>query len=222
VSDGRPGEASAAPVSGTHGSGARRDLADAVRSLLPVVTLTTAGDDVLGQAAALVKGAVALLATATRSSRYDGIAGLAPGIGINDAVWETHAIYGRSQPLAPPVRVIEEPGHLEATLTFSPAYEGGPGSVYGGFIAAVVDGVCGRAVIGAGHLAVTRSLAVRYLKPTPLETEVRVDALVGEISGRDVPVHARMQAADTVTCEADAVFTIINADHYTRRARDGS
>jgi acyl-coenzyme A thioesterase PaaI-like protein len=195
---------------------ARRTLADAVRALVPATLLTTAGADAMAAATALVRSAVDRLGRATRPGRYDGIAGLAPGIGVNDAVWETHAVYGRSQPFAPPLTVTEEPGRLEATFTFGAAYEGGPASAYGGFVAAVFDGACGRAVIGAGHLAVTRTLHVRFLRPTPLNRELRVEAIVGERRGDDVEVRSRLWAGDTLTSEADATFAIVDPRRYRR------
>ena len=195
---------------------ARRDLADAVRALVPAALLSTAGDDAMTAATALVRRAVEGLADATRASRYDGLPGLVAGIGANDAIWETHAIYGPSQPLAPPLHVTEEPGRLDATFTFGAAYEGGPGAAYGGFVAAVFDGACGRAVIGAGFLAVTRSLVVRFLRPTPLERELRVEAVVGDRDGDDVAVTARMWADDLLTSEADASFAVVDPDRYRR------
>jgi acyl-coenzyme A thioesterase PaaI-like protein len=195
---------------------ARRDLADAVRALVPAVLLTTAGDDAMTEATALVRRAVEGLAGATRASRYDGLPGLAPGIGVNDTIWETHAIYGPAQPLAPPLHVTEEPGRLDATFTFGAAYEGGPGAAYGGFVAAVFDGACGRAVIGAGHLAVTRSLTVRFLRPTPLHRELRVEAVVGDPDGDDIAVSARMWANDVLTSEAEATFAVVDPDRYRR------
>jgi acyl-coenzyme A thioesterase PaaI-like protein len=191
----------------------RRQLCDAVRALTPKAMLTTAGDHVLSEALALVQQATAMLAP-SRSSRYEHRRGLSAGIGANDAIWETHAAFGPSNPFAPPVVVEEEPGRVVGTVTFGDAYEGGPGTVYGGFLAAVFDGILGRTVLSAGHLAVTRSLTVRYLRPVPLRVPLRLSAAVGAVSGRDVEVEASLFDGERVACEAQAVFTTVERARY--------
>jgi acyl-coenzyme A thioesterase PaaI-like protein len=202
------------PASHPHLEMARRALAEHIRILSSAIVLTTAGDEALARALALVRQATDELSVSLRSSRYEGVTGLAPGSPANDAIWETHAAFGSSNPLAPPVEAEEHQGHLTATVTFGSAWEGGPGSVYGGFIAAVFDGMLGRAVISAGQLGVTRSLTVRYLRPTPLRTPLRIESVAGELVGRNMTVSGRMWAEDVLTCEAEAVFTCVRPDHY--------
>lgn len=193
---------------------ARRALAQQARELAAATLLTTAGDTALQAAAALVSQATALLSGAVRSSRYEGIAGLAPGSAANEAVWETHAAFGPANALAPPVEVVDAEGRVDGTVTFGSSWEGGPGLVFGGFLAAVFDGLLGRAVISAGHLGVTRSLTVRYLRPTPLHTPVRVSSVAGGRVGRNVEVTAQMWVGDVLTCEAEAVFTCVDPERY--------
>ena len=197
------------------GHTARRQLAERLRTLSGVAMLTLAGDDALDRARALVEQAIGELSGARRSSRYEGTAGLSPGVAAaNEAVWETHAAFGASNPMAPPVVAEDLPDGVRATLTFGPAHEGGPGSVYGGFVAATFDGVLGRAVIGSGRIGVTRSLTVRFLLPTPLSTPLRMEASVTGAEGRDVRVSGRLRAGDRVTAEAEAVFSCVEADRY--------
>jgi acyl-coenzyme A thioesterase PaaI-like protein len=175
--------------------------------------LTTAGDHALSEAVALVQQVTAVLAS-TRSSRYEHRSGLSAGIGGNEPIWETHATFGPSNPLAPPVVVEEEPGRVVGSVTFGNAYEGGPGTVYGGFVAAVFDGILGRTVLSAGHLAVTSSLQVRYLRPVPLRVPLRLSGAIGDVSGRDIAVYASLFDGDRVACEAQAVFTAVSRARY--------
>jgi len=192
----------------------RRQLADAVRALTPTAILTTAGDEAMSAALALVSQATAMLARSSRASRYEHRAGLSAGIGANEPLWETHAAFGPSNPLAPPVVVEEEPGRVVGRVTFGDAYEGGPGTVYGGFVAAAFDGILGRTVVSAGFLAVTRSLLVRYLRPTPLRVPLLLTAEIGTVTGRDVEVSASLLDGERVTCEAEAVFTTVDQARY--------
>lgn len=194
---------------------ARRTLVEQIRAISSAALLTTEDPGTLRRALALVTGATELLNRARRSSRYEGVPGLLPGItGANAAIWETHAAFGASNPLAPPVIATEQPGRVEGTLTFSPTYEGGPGTVYGGFIAAVFDGVLGRAVISSGRLGVTRSLSVRYLRPTPLSTPLRIEAEVSQVKDDNVEVTGRLWAGERVTSEADAIFRCVEGGRY--------
>ncbi|MHB8464689.1 MAG: PaaI family thioesterase [Acidimicrobiales bacterium] len=193
----------------------RRALANQVRALAGAVLLTTEGDDAMVQALQLLSDATALLDRSVRASRYEGVPGLVPGRSdTNDAVWETHAMFGASNPIAPPLLPHDRTGRVEATVTFGPAYEGGPGSVYGGFIAAAFDAILGRAVISSGRLGVTRSLTVRYIRPTPLGAPLRIEAEVGAVIDRNVEVSGLMRSGDDVTCEADAVFVCVEPDRY--------
>lgn len=197
---------------------ARRMLADQVRALAAATLLTTAGVDALEEALALARTATSRLAGSVRSSRYEGVPGLTLDSDTNEEIWETHAAFGRANPLAPPVVAEEGAGRVDATVTFGDAYEGGPGSAYGGSIAAAFDGMLGRAVISSGRLGVTRSLQVWYLRPTPLRTPLRVEAVVGEVKGRDVEVAGRMWAGDKLTSEAKGMFTCVEDDRYRLRS----
>ncbi len=192
----------------------RRALAAGIRSLAALTMLTTAPRDSISEASDLVRRAITELAAQARQGRYEGLAGLLAGAATNDRIWETHAAFGASNPLAPPVEVVENDGHVAGTVTFGPAWEGGPGTVYGGFIAAVFDGMLGRAVISAGHLGVTKSLSVRFLRPTPLRRELKVEAAAGARVGRLVPVTGRLLDGDTVTCEAEATFACVDPARY--------
>lgn len=193
---------------------ARRALAADIRSLAAATLLTTEGEETISAASGLVRQAMAGLSRSARQGRYEGLAGLLPGAATNEHIWETHAAFGASNPLAPPVDVVESDGHVAGTVTFGPAWEGGPGTVYGGFIAAVFDGMCGRAVISAGHLGVTKSLSVRFLRPTPLRRQLKVESTAGARIGRVVPVTGRLLDGDTVTCEAEATFACVDPDRY--------
>lgn len=198
----------------SHPEAARHALAHQARALASATLLTTADDTALRAAAALVSQATAMLSGSVRSGRYEGVAGLMPGSATNEALWETHAAFGPANALAPPVEVVEADGRVDGVVTFGSSWEGGPGLVFGGFLAAVFDGLLGRAVISAGHLGVTRSLTVRYLRPTPLHTPVRVSSVAGGRVGRNVEVTAQMWVGDVLTCEAEAVFACVDPDRY--------
>jgi acyl-coenzyme A thioesterase PaaI-like protein len=195
---------------------ARRRLADSIRRLISASVLTTADDDALHRAIAAVTAATETLAQSVRTSRYEGIGGLASGSPDNELLWESHAAFGRSNPLAPPVTVEEQPGHLHGSVTFGGAWEGGPGTVYGGFVAAAFDGMLGRAALSAGHLGVTRSLTIRFRRPTPLGAALHIESRAGEVTGRDMAVSAQLSSDGLAVAEADALFAAVDPSRYRR------
>ena len=121
-------------------------------------------------------------------------------------------------PLAPPLRVRWEPPRIVGEVTFGPAYEGPPGCVHGGFIAAAFDHVFSVMNLMLGTPGPTASLALQYRRPTPLRVPLRVEGWQDRVEGRRIHVRGRLLVGDQVTAEADAVFVVARDDHSTRPA----
>lgn len=62
---------------------------------------------------------------------------------------------------------LDEDGVLRCNVVCGEGHEGGPGVAHGGWTAAVLDEILGHVAPLHGVLAVTGTLSVRYLKPTP-------------------------------------------------------
>ncbi len=87
-------------------------------------------------------------------------------------------------------------------------YQGYPGVVHGGIVAAVLDEVAGRAVMidGSDHdLMATLRLTVRYRRPTPTETPLVAVGWVERRGGVGARVAGEIRRPDgAVTAEAEA------------------
>ena len=94
---------------------------------------------------------------------------------------------GLYNPLAPPVllRGRRPRGHAAPPRSAS-AYEGPPGCVHGGVIAALFDELLGVANITSGVGAMTGTLTIKYRSPTPLHTPLDFAARTTSIDGRKV------------------------------------
>jgi acyl-coenzyme A thioesterase PaaI-like protein len=104
-----------------------------------------------------------------------------------------------------------------ATITFGPAFEGPPGTVHGGFVAAAFDMVVSSTATRVLGQAVTRSLRIRYLRPTPLGEPLTFTAEVGEVDGRLAPVVARCRlAGGRLTAKAEGEFASVSRDRFGR------
>jgi uncharacterized protein (TIGR00369 family) len=121
-------------------------------------------------------------------------------------------ICGRQNPIGLHVDFYEDPEAEQVRVEFTvpDEFQGYPGVVHGGIVAAVLDEVSGRAVMLGGsdeQLMATVRLTVRYRRPTPTETPLTCVGWVeraGEVGAR---VASEIRLPDgTVTAECEAVL----------------
>jgi acyl-coenzyme A thioesterase PaaI-like protein len=122
-------------------------------------------------------------------------------------LFERHPFLGWSNPLAPPLVLESIPDGTTGLVTLDGRHEGVPGLVHGGWISALFDQVVGiaGATVG-GRPAMTGTLTVRFLHPTPIGTELRFAATARRSGERTVQATATLTAAGRVTAEADATL----------------
>ena len=101
-----------------------------------------------------------------------------------------------------------ETGTHEVTATCLPtkAYEGYPGVLHGGIVAAILDEVGGRVVMIGDHtrFMMTAKLDVKYRRPTPTGERLTVLGRLLKRRGRLAVAQAEIALADgTVTAEAE-------------------
>lgn len=92
------------------------------------------------------------------------------------------------------------------SVIFALAFEGPPGLVHGGFLGVFFDCVTQHQSCAAGVAGKTRSLTVRYRRPTPVLTELAFDVARAE-SERGLTSTARLLLDGEVLCtgEVDTV-----------------
>ena len=126
---------------GPRGTEIRR-LASATRRMIEELMSTSASIDAVAEAAALVEGAVDLLAGHPHDRPEDHVSESAVA-GDPGSFLEFSPLIGRSNPIAPPLELALVDGRVVGTGVFGSAYEGPPGHVHGGHIAAAFDEVLG-------------------------------------------------------------------------------
>ena len=115
-----------------------------------------------------------------------------------------------------------EDGKVVADLQFHPRFEGGPGLVHGGAIAAFFDDLIGFVPMTHMRPAVTANLSVNYRKPIPLGVTIRGEAWLTGSEGRKLWCEAVGFAPDgTVLVEVTSLFLEVSAEHFTK-AIDGA
>jgi acyl-coenzyme A thioesterase PaaI-like protein len=123
------------------------------------------------------------------------------------AFFDQSPLIGLANPLAPPLTIgRKDDTHAHATGLFGSAYEGPPGSVHGGFVAAAFDEVLGYVQSLSGQGGMTGTLTVRYLKPTPLHTQLLFEAELVRVEGRKIFTKASLFADGLLRAEAEGLF----------------
>lgn len=106
---------------------------------------------------------------------------------------------------------LTAPGEVQANITVPAQYEGYPGVVHGGIIAAILDETGGRSHMeDPTRFMVTAQLNVRYRKPVPIGTPLVVVGLAGERRGRVSNAKSEIRNMDgDVLAEAELVLVDI-------------
>ena len=143
-------------------------------------------------------------------SLYEGF-GESPLAGRDPHAFFDHSpMLGRANPLAPPVELWADGDVMRARATFGSAYEGPPGCVHGGYIAAAFDEVLGSTQSLAGRPGMTARLTVHYRSPTPLHAELRFASRVVGVDGRKTFTHGTLHAGDRLCAEGEGLFVAID------------
>ena len=184
----------------------KRRLASAMRLVIGRLVQSNAPEGELKTAADALERYADQLAGHSRLKRYEGY-GESANAGDVGAFFDQSPLIGLANPLAPPIR-IEQTGERSAagSVIFGAAYEGPPGSVHGGFIAAAFDEVLGFVQSLSGSPGFTGTLTVVYRSPAPLHTELQFRCDLNRQEGRKIFADGRVFAGDTLCAEAEAIF----------------
>ncbi|UCE87494.1 MAG: PaaI family thioesterase [Deltaproteobacteria bacterium] len=192
-----------------------RRLAAAMRVVIERLVLSDAPEAELRAAADALERYAERLATHPRRDRMEGFSETAPA-GDATAFFDHSPLIGRANPLAPPIRLEAQGDRALGTVVFGSAYEGPPGCVHGGFVAAAFDELLGFAQTLTGSPGMTGTLTIRYRQPTPLHTPLQFEAHVARIEGRKNFIEGRLHAGERLCAEADGIFITIDQARFRK------
>jgi acyl-coenzyme A thioesterase PaaI-like protein len=203
---------------------AARELGEAVRRLIDRLTATSAPPEVVRRAVEQLGQVEGLLRPFQSVRNYAGVAE-ASGLAHDRAFFDWSPLLGQANPLSPPIHVAVEEQRVVGRVRFGIAYEGPPGCVHGGYIAAAFDEVLGLTQSLSGRVGMTGTLTVKYRRPTPLHTDLRLEGSVESVKGRKVLTTGRMLAGETLTAEATGLFISMRPEDFralsSQRERPG-
>src|SRR5262249_44240241 len=150
-----------------------RRLADALRQVIERFVATTAPLEVFHGVADDLEAIAARLNEYPQEHLFLGFAEAA-NAGDSEGPFDNSPLMGLSNPLAPPLRLDVQADKVAGTVVCGSAYEGPPGHVHGGYVAAMFDELLGLTQSLSGKHGMTGRLTVHYRSPTPLHTELRL------------------------------------------------
>jgi len=201
----------------------KRRLARAVHRLGALVVNTKASAEVLERLTADVDTISAALDAEPSASTLDAIG---DGSYVADASHHVDriAFIGHSNPISPPIEIDLRDRGAVGRCTLDHLYQGAPGIVHGGVVAALADQMCGAALVAAGHSGLTTLLEIRYVKPTPIGKELVFEAWLDRIEGAVYYLAGECKAEDVVISRVRAEFARVDPDKFraiVTRAAEG-
>jgi hypothetical protein len=190
---------------------AKRRLAAAVRDLAALTATTDAPEGALTHLAEAVEGAVTRLREHPTRTFRDAFATCKTEEDFAPFA-DRSLMTGLANPFSPPMKLSMEGPKAVGRVNFGVSYEGVPGHVHGGMVAAALDETLGFLAVNNDIGGLTAVLTVRYRAPTPLQTDLTIEASVVRTDGRKAFVEARMKAGEAVTAEAEGVFVAVNRE----------
>ncbi len=197
-------------------------LATATRRLISLMSSKQIPPELAAEVCSLVESAYSNFESLETLSQFSGFAESANS-GDTTSFFDRSPIQGSANPLAPPLVInhySNEVGKVKitATATFSGAYEGPPGCVHGGYIAAVFDEVLGSAQSLSGNPGMTANLSINYRRPTPLFEEITYEAELVSVVGRKILTSGRSFFEGKVTAEATGLFISVDFEKLAQLA----
>lgn len=215
-------------------------LAAATRGIIEHLVSNTASEAELRLAADQLEVVGDMLARYPHGSTYQGFREAAnAGAAINEerdlasegeaalyAFFDHSPFIGLANPMSPPLVLDYGTDSIVGSVTFGAAYEGPPGCVHGGYVAAVFDEVLGATQSLSGAAGMTAYLHVNYRSPTPLHTELSLIGRLDSSEGRKIRVSGTLMAGDLLCADADGLFVSFDPERFralldARDDRDG-
>lgn len=215
-----------------------RRLAGAVRDIIEHLVSTTATEDDLTSAADQLEALADVVRALPRGQSYEGFSEAAnagsamqehmarvAGTAGRPPTWEEgdperfaffdHSPFiGLANPLSPPMTLDYDGDRVVGRVTFGAAYEGPPGCVHGGYVAAVFDELLGAAQSLSGAQGMTAHLGVDYRRPTPLNTPLVLEAWLHRREGRKIWIRGSLSADGDLRAEAEGLFIAFDPDKF--------
>jgi len=132
-------------------------------------------------------------------------------------------ICGMENPIGLHLHIYETaPGEAESTYTAPEHFQGYPGILHGGIVAAIIDEISGRAHMGSDPLdprfMFTAKMEVKYRKNVPIGKPLKVVGKAGKSRAKSAEAWAGIYDAETneLLAEGNALLIDVPADQFDK------
>jgi acyl-coenzyme A thioesterase PaaI-like protein len=142
------------------------------------------------------------------NSRHCFICGMENSVGLHLHIYETG------------------PGEVEATYIAPDHFQGYPGVLHGGIVAAIVDEMSGRALMGSDPMdprfMFTAKLEVKYRKNVPIGRQLKIIGKAGKSRAKSAEAWAGIYDAETneLLAEGKALLMDVPAEQFDKSQLD--
>ena len=124
-------------------------------------------------------------------------------------------ICGLENPIGLHLHIYEtEPGVVESTYLAPDHFQGYPGVLHGGIVAAIIDEIAGRTLMGNDPMnprfMFTAKMEVKYRKNVPIEKELKIIGKAGKSRAISAEAWAGIYDAETNELLAEGNVLLIN------------
>jgi acyl-coenzyme A thioesterase PaaI-like protein len=196
---------------------ARRAVAAELRAFIHAIGASGASAEQMRELAAQLRAqSDVLVGTRRRPAAAAKPVALA---GMEDFL-DRSPITGHANPMAPPaaLAVDVDAGVIRGEVHFGAAFEGAPGIVHGGFVAAVLDEALGMACVFSGTQGMTGELTTRFAHHTPVATPLRVEARLVSVEGRKIRTAGEIYHGDLAVAEGRGLFVAVDTAKFEQLA----
>lgn len=195
-------------------------VGNVLREMIERLVSTQASDDDLEQMVTQLEAIVEVLRAFPHGRRYEGVSEASTGRVSMPGETADHndfsPVVGKANPLAPPLILGARDGMVTGTVICGSAYEGPPGHVHGGVVAALFDELLGATQVLSGNPGMTGRLEVSYRAPTPLHTPLDLEGRLVRVDGRKIHTEGTLRAGENVCATATGLFITVDFEKLAR------
>lgn len=127
--------------------------------------------------------------------------------GHASSLFERSPITGLANALAAPLYLERrDDGKTVGHATYGSAFEGPPGSLHGGMVAAAFDELLGVAQWASSMVGMTGTLTIKMMSPTPLGSRIDYEGEVERTEGRKIFLRGKSFADGKQLAEAEGIY----------------
>jgi hypothetical protein len=113
---------------------------------------------------------------------------------------------GLSTPISPPMTLWLDGDLVRGKANLGLTFQGPPGRVHGGVIAAMMDVLLAKTQDLSRSMGVTGTLNLRFIRATPLKTDIDMEARILRIEGRKLFCEGRFIVNGETTVHAEGIW----------------